>query len=104
MANVVSIEMGTGDPLVRVWIEYNNVNNRIVGVFWEIPTPGMVCRVIIWDDLVDPINPAIDRTEGQGVGSESIPGNYRMVEVTEGNETFLDLPSNIRHRFIIGSV
>ena len=105
MANVIAVEMTTGTPAVRVYIEYNNVNKRINGVFWEIPEPGIVCRAIVWDDNVNPDVPVIDRIEGQGFGAENIPGNYRMVEVEDpGGEFYMDLPLNIRYNFRIESV
>jgi len=81
-----------GVPGVEISVNYNAVNLRVTTVDWAIPQSGIVARVRIWDAgaLV------YDRTiAGPVTGAENVPGNYRVVEVTEGGETFYDLPANI---------
>lgn len=104
MADLKAVSMGVGVPGVEIAIWYNEVNDKIGAVTWEIAEPGIACRVRIWDTNVSEVTPVIDRTEGQGSGAESILGNYRMVEVTEGGETFMDLPPNIVYKFEIRSL
>ena len=90
-----AIEMTIGIPDVSLWIEYQESNNRILNVQWTIPQPGIAIRARVWDSGVL----VIDRTEGQGSGSMNIPGNYRMVEVTDSSGTYMDLPPNITYGF-----
>jgi hypothetical protein len=87
--------MGIGVPGVELWLEYNASNLRILRVEWTIPEPGIAIRAQIWDNDVL----VFDRTEGQGSGSENVPGSYRLEEITEDDNTYLVLPSNIRYRF-----
>lgn len=90
-----AVEMNIGIPGVSLWIEYNPNNLRILNVQWTIPQPGIAIRARVWDSGVL----VLDRTEGQGSGSENIPGNLRMVEVTDTAGTYLDLPANITYKF-----
>ena len=86
--------MSSEVPGFAIWIEYNANNRRIQRVEWTIPA-GVEVRARVWDSgqLV------IDRTEGQGSGSINIAGNYRMVEVSEGGQTYLDLTPSITYTF-----
>lgn len=102
MANQKLMSMTIGVPGIEIMIWYNDVNLRVGAVEWTLPEPGIVARVQIWDSNVDPDVPVIDRTLGQGNGAETIPGNYRLVEIEDpdlGN--YLWLPENITFRFNI---
>lgn len=90
MAKAVSMSIGIEGA--EIWLEYNPNNRRILSANWTIPS-GVVVRARVWDKSL-PIDEQLllDRTEGQGDGAINIPGNYRLVEVTEDSETFLDLP------------
>lgn len=104
MANAKAASMTIGIPGAEITIWYNDDNNRIGNVEWTVMPPGVVCRVRVWDTNVSEVDPVIDRTEGQGTGAESIPGNYRMVEITDEFGTYLSLPPNIRYKFNMESV
>jgi hypothetical protein len=97
MSKAISFSIGIDDA--EIWIEYNPNNNNIQQVQWDIPA-GIVVRARVWD-LTRPESEqlVLDRTEGQGSGAINIPGNYRMVEVTEDGQTFMDLPPNIQYTF-----
>lgn len=87
-----------GEVEIVIW--YNDVNLRIGNLEWNVVPAGVAVRCRIWDTNVSTETPVIDRTEGQGSGSETIPGNYRMVEVVDPEEgPYLDLPPNIRFTF-----
>lgn len=105
MANQKAVSMTIGISDVEILIWYNDTNNRIGALEWNIPEPGVVIRARIWDSNISTTDPVIDRTEGQGTGAENIPGNYRMVEITDPfGETYLDLPPNISNHFNIESI
>lgn len=97
MANQKVTSMTISVPGVEVCIWYNDVNLRITEVEWMIPEPGIVAWVRVWDSNVSPTIPVIDRTVGQGNGAENIPGNYRVVEVTDEFGTSYELPENITY-------
>jgi len=99
MAKVYSMTMGI--PGVEISLSYNINNLRITTVDWSLPQSGIVARVRIWDtgSLV------YDKTVGgPETGSETIAGNYRVREVTEGNETFFDLPANITYSINVQTI
>ena len=104
MANQKAVSMTIGVPGVEVMIWYNDVNLKIGAVEWNIPVPGIAVRARVWDTNISATEPVLDRTEGQGTGAENVPGNYRMVEVTEGPDTFLDLPPNILYSFQLRTI
>jgi hypothetical protein len=89
------LEFTTGIPGFSVWIEYNPANLRISTVSWTVPA-GMALRVKIWFQG----SLAVDRTLGQGTGSESIPGNLRMVSTPDG----LDIPASLSVEFQAESI
>lgn len=82
-------------PGCELWIEYQQSNRRVQRVEWTIPPQGVVVRARVWDNGVL----VVDRTEGQGSGSENIPGNYQLVEEVIDGVTELVLPSNITYSF-----
>ena len=80
---------------IEVWIEYHAANLRILEVRWDNQC-GRDVRALIWNNDVL----FYDFTHGQGTGSESVPGNHRLVEVTEPEVgTHLQLPDGITYRF-----
>jgi hypothetical protein len=87
-----AIELTCSIPGVSVWIEYHAGNLRIQRAQWTVSDAGAFVRAEVWDDGTK----VIDRTESLG-GSMNIPGNYRLVQVTEGGDTFLYLPANITY-------
>ena len=94
MTRAVSFGLSTV-PGTEVWIEYNPANLRIQRIEWIIP-PGVVLRALVIDTSLPPGEQILlDRTEGQGNGTINIPGQYRMVMVTDDPPDYLDLPSNI---------
>ena len=93
MAILESLNIGI--PGVEIWLEYNANNNRLLRVEWTIPEPGIAVRARVWNDGVL----VVDRTEGQGSGTVTIPGNIRLVETTDEYGTFWDLPPNITYQF-----
>jgi hypothetical protein len=83
----------------EVWIEYHAGNKRIQSVFWEIPA-NVLLWARVWDYNQAPGQELIfDQTDIQGSGSMNIPGNYRMIEVTENGVTYDDLPPHIQYVF-----
>ena len=104
MANAKAVSMTMGIQGAEIIIWYNDVNNRIGAVEWNISQPGIACRVMIWDTNISSIDPIIDRTEGQGSGAETIPGNYQLVEINDEWGTHLGLPPNIHHIFMFRTV
>ena len=106
MANQKAISVTIGIPDVEVMIWYNDVNLKIGTVEWNMPIPGVVAWVRIWDSNVSATEPVIDRTVGQGTGSESVPGNYRMVERSEPELglTWYELPENITYTVNIRTI
>lgn len=105
MASVKAASMTIGIPGVEIVIWYNDANNRIGNVEWTITPPGVVARLRVWDSNISDVTPVIDRTEGQGSGAETVPGNYQMVEVTEpGVGTYMTLPSNLTYAFTIRTI
>lgn len=97
MADQKAVSMTAGHPGVEVVIWYNDVNDRIGNVEWTI-TSSVAVTTTIWDTNVSSTVPVINRTETTS-GSETVPGNYRMEEVTENGDTYMDLPSNILYQF-----
>ena len=108
MADKKFIRMTTGIDGVEVAIWYNDINLRIGAVTWNIPEPGLACRLRVWDSNISDETPVVDRTEGQGSGSESVPGNYQVVEVSETIDgepvTWFDLPSNLSYIFSVRTI
>ncbi len=98
MAKLIEVTIDSA-PLSSLWVEWNESNQRIQRLEWDIVEPGIAIRGRIWDSNQLPGEElVIDRTEGQGSGSINIPGNLRAVEVTDEDGTFWDLPSNITYR------
>lgn len=96
MAKAATMTIGVDG--VEIAIEYNAVNNRVTQVSWTLPN-GYAGRARVWNSG----NLVLDRTL-TGSGAESVPGNLRMVEVTEGGQTYLDLPANITWQLNIESI
>ena len=84
--------MSMSIPGVEVWINYNVVNRRIQTVEWTLPQSGVVARVRLWNNGVQFYDRSIG---GPASGTENVPGNWTMVQVIEGGETFWDLPPEI---------
>lgn len=79
-------------PGVEVWVNYNAANRRITTVEWTLPVSWVVARVRLWNNGVL----FYDRTvAGPASGAENVPGNHQVVQVTEGGDTFWDLPPYI---------
>jgi hypothetical protein len=104
MANQKAVSMTIGIPGVEIIVWYNDANNRIGNIEWSIVPSGVACRIRIWDTNISSTDPVIDRTEGQGSGAETIPGNYQMVEETDEIGTHLMLPPNIEWTFNIRTI
>lgn len=99
MAKVLSMQMHI--PGVEIWINYNTSNLRITTVEWTLPQSGVVARVKIWNSG----NLVLDRTiAGPASGTESVPGNLRVRQVTEDEQTFYDLPANITYQINIETI
>lgn len=92
-------------PGVELIIWYNDANLRIGALEWNIPVSGIVARLRVWDSNVSTTTPVIDRTEGQGSGSENVPSNYRMELVDDPDQgQILEFPPNISYTFNIETV
>ena len=100
MANQKAVSVQTGITGVEVMIWYNDANNRVGAVEWNIPQAGNVVRIRIWNSNVSPDDPVVDRTEGQGSGAQNVPGNHTMV-LEDGD---LVLPPYLSWIFNIESV
>lgn len=102
MAKAVAFSLSLpGISGVEISINYNTANLRITTVDWNLPQSGVVARAKIWNNgtLV------YDRTfAGPASGTENVPGNFRMVEVTEDNQTFLDLPPEITYQVTMETI
>ena len=97
-----SISMTMGIPGVELWVNYLDSNLRITTVEWTLPQTGIVARMRLWNAGVL----FYDRTvAGPASGAETVPGNHRMVEVTEDPwGTHLVLPSYITYSFTIQTI
>jgi len=98
MADKAAFQMTTGIPGFLAEIIYNDVNLAIQRAQWTVPA-GLWITVLIWDTNIDPVDPVYVTVQGEGSDSQIIPGNYKLVEVTEGGWTRLAFPANISYRF-----
>jgi hypothetical protein len=90
-----------GAPGVEVSINYNDSNRRVTSADWTIAQGGVVARIRVWNSGAL----LYDRTvAGPATGSQTVPGNVRLVEVTEGGETFLDLPPEITYQINLETI
>ena len=91
MANQKAFEMGLGIPGASAIIWYNDVNLRIGNAELTLPD-NCEATIRIWKngELV-----YFRAYIGPGTFSESVPGNERMVLVTDPAGDYYDLPSDI---------
>jgi hypothetical protein len=96
-----AVAMSIGIPGTEISINYNTSNLRITSVDWSIPQSGIVARARIWDDG----NLVYDRTvAGPATGSENVPGQYRVRQVTEDGQTFFDLPASLTYTINVETI
>lgn len=100
MANQKAVSMTVGDGLCEIMIWYNDVNNRIGNIEWNMAT-GFAGRVQIWDTG----NLIYDQVYGSGQGAETVPGNYRMVQQSDPEfGTWMALPPELSWQFNIRTI
>ena len=82
--------MGLGVPGASAIIWYNDANNRVGNIELNVPA-GWEASARIWRSggLI------YTRAYLPGTYSETVPGNLRMVLVTEDGVSFFDLPPDI---------
>jgi hypothetical protein len=89
------ISFPEGPRIATIDVRYNDANNQVNRWHWNVPA-GVSVRIELFDK--DTGAPLFDETKvGPDAGDESVPGNDRMIEVTDEHGTYLDLPWN--HRF-----
>ena len=101
MPNVPAFEVNLGNVATAA-IEYNDANNRVSNVRWEITSQGVACRVLIYDTRQSEEVPIYDRTFAFGSGIESVPGNHTMQVIDDPDiGTILRLPDYLRYEVLV---
>lgn len=91
MPSMVGGSGGNGVASYGYIINYNASNLRVTTIDWNVSADA---RVIV--TIYNNGTPVYTKdVTGPDVGSENVPGNYRLQEVTEDGRTFLDLPPGI---------
>lgn len=92
----MGIYTGYNFPQGNISIDYNDNTKRIENVIFDINI-GYSVHTRIWRVDIDPITPVVDRTDS-GNGTDTVPGNFQLIEVTDPffGFNYLIMPSELR--------
>lgn len=88
-------------PQGEILIDYHDSTKRIQNVIFSIDT-GFSVNTKIWRVDIDPVIPVIDRVDS-GDGTDTVPGNFQLVEVVDPffGFTYLQMPTTLRIEHIL---
>ena len=96
MPNIPAGSLNVQDG-VRITLWYQDANNRISGLDWEVPQ-GMIVQARIWDTRQSETEPIVDQIETTS-GSQTVPGIHTMIEEDIGGEIVLVPPEYLLYVF-----